>query len=99
MLVVSLRLFMGIIQFFKSGFVHAASVTLERSCFRPMKRKMDCTNFTLTLHMIHQISTENLVFETSIDLTDYSFFTQWPRFRVKHLLEFVRSKTELQPCY
>ena len=34
-----------------------------------------------------------------IDLTDYSFFTQWPRFRVKHLLEFVRSRTELQPCY
>ena len=35
----------------------------------------------------------------SIDLTDYSFFTQWPRFRVKHLLEFVRSRNELQPCY
>ena len=34
-----------------------------------------------------------------IDLNDYSFFTQWPRFRVKHLVEFVRSKTELQPCY
>ena len=34
-----------------------------------------------------------------INLTDYSFFTQWPRFRVKHLQEFVRSRTELQPCY
>ena len=26
-------------------------------------------------------------------------FTQWPRFRLKHLLEFVRSRAELQPCY
>ena len=24
----------------------------------------------------------------TIDLTDYSFFTEWPRFRVKNLLEF-----------
>ena len=34
-----------------------------------------------------------------IDLTDYSLFTQWPRFRVKHLLEFVGSGAKLQLCY
>ena len=28
-------------------------------------------------------------------LTNYSFFAQWPRFRVKHLLELVCSKAEL----
>ena len=32
----------------------------------------------------------------AIDRTDYLFLTQWPRFRVKHLLEFVHIRTEIQ---
>ena len=32
---------------------------------------------------------------TARDLTDYSFFTQWPRLRAKHLLKFVCSRAEL----
>ena len=42
---------------------------------------------------------QNLVYRImQIGRTDYSFFTQWLRFRVKHLPVFIRSKGESQLC-
>ena len=60
---------------------------------------VNCIDDKRKLGLYLKLNTLSIDSTMTIDLTDYSLFTQWPRFRVKHLLEFVGSGAKLQLCY